>query len=52
MTLQPGNVGACALIPVAIKANESLRKNARVRDGVAWESIRAAAGPLPRCFPR
>ena len=41
MSLQLGDVEATALIPVAIKANETLRKNPRVRDDVAVEIIKA-----------
>ena len=40
MTLQLGDVQTTALIPVAIKANETLRKNARIKDDVAVEIIR------------
>lgn len=40
MTLELGDVQTTALIPVAIKANETLRKNARLRDDVAVQIIR------------
>ena len=40
MTLELGDVETTALIPVAIKASETLRKNARVKDDVAVEIIR------------
>ncbi len=40
MTISLGDVETTALIPVAIKANESLRKNPRVRDEVAVEMIK------------
>ena len=40
MTLKLGDVETTALIPVAIKASESLRKNPRVRDEVAVEMIK------------
>ncbi|MBQ3670876.1 MAG: class I SAM-dependent methyltransferase [Treponema sp.] len=39
MTLQLGDVQTTALIPVAIKANETRRKNARVKDDVAVQII-------------
>ena len=40
ITLQLGDVETTALIPVAIKANETLRKNPRVKDDTAVEIIR------------
>lgn len=40
MTLQLGDVESTAIIPVAIKANETLRKNPRVKDEVAVEIIK------------
>ena len=40
MTLQLGDVETTALIPVAIKANETLRKKPRVKDEVAVEIIK------------
>jgi methyltransferase (TIGR00027 family) len=40
ITLQLGDVETTALIPVAIKANETLRKNPRMKDEVAVEIIR------------
>ena len=40
MTISLGDVQTTALIPVAIKANETLRKNPRVRDEVAVEMIK------------
>ena len=40
MTISLGDVETTALIPVAIKASESLRKNPRVRDEVAVEMIK------------
>lgn len=40
MDLKLGDVQTTALIPVAVKANETLRKNPRVRDDVAVEIIR------------
>ena len=39
MTLQLGDVQTTALIPVAIKASETLRKNARIKDEVAVQII-------------
>lgn len=41
MELQLGDVQTTALIPLAIKANETMRKNARIRDHRAVEMIRA-----------
>ncbi len=41
MELKLGDVQTTALIPVAIKASESLRPNARVRDDVAVKMIEA-----------
>ena len=41
MDLKLGDVQTTALIPVAIKASESLRPNARVRDDVAVKMIEA-----------
>ena len=40
MTISLGDVETTALIPVAIKANETQRKNPRVRDEVAVEMIK------------
>ena len=40
MTINLGDVETTALIPVAIKARESLRKNPRVRDDVAVEMVK------------
>ena len=40
MTLQLGDVETTALIPLAIKANETLRKKPRVKDEVAVEIIK------------
>ena len=40
ITLQLGDVETTALIPVAIKANETLRKKPRVKDDTAVEIIR------------
>ena len=40
MTITLGDVQTTALIPVAIKASESLRKNARIHDDVAVEMIK------------
>lgn len=40
MDLKLGDVQTTALIPVAVKANETLRKNPRVRDDVAVEIVR------------
>ncbi len=40
MTLQLSDVESTALIPVAIKANETLRKNPRIKDEVAVEIIK------------
>ncbi|MCR5764575.1 MAG: class I SAM-dependent methyltransferase [Treponema sp.] len=40
MTINLGDVETTALIPVAIKASESLRKNPRVRDEIAVEMIK------------
>ena len=39
MTLELGDVQTTALIPVAIKASESLRKNARIKDDVAVKIV-------------
>lgn len=41
MNINLGDVETTALIPVAIKANETLRKNPRVRDEVAVEMIKS-----------
>ena len=41
MELQLGDVQTTALIPLAIKANETLRSNARIKDEKAVEIIRA-----------
>ena len=41
MELKLGDVQTTALIPLAIKANETLRKNARIKDKKAVEIIRA-----------
>ena len=40
MTISLGDVETTALIPVAIKASETSRKNPRVRDEVAVEMIK------------
>ena len=40
MTISLGDVETTALIPVAIKANETLRKNPRVKDEIAVEMIK------------
>ncbi len=40
MTLQLGDVETTALIPVAIRASETLRKNARIHDDIAVQIIR------------
>ena len=40
MTLQLGDVETTALIPVAIKANETLRRKPRIKDEVAVEIIK------------
>ena len=40
MNIALGDVETTALIPVAIKANETLRKNPRIRDEVAVEMIK------------
>ncbi len=51
MTLQLGDVQTTALIPVAIKANETLRKKPRVRDEVAVSIIKKLGidtGPLDK----
>ena len=40
MTIALGDVQTTALIPVAVKANETLRKNPRVKDEVAVELIK------------
>ncbi len=40
MDLKLGDVQTTALIPVAVKANESMRKNARIYDDVAVEIVR------------
>ena len=39
ITLKLGDVETTALIPVAIKANESLRPNARIYDEVAVKMV-------------
>ena len=39
MTLTLGDVQETAFIPVAIKANESLRKNARIKDDIAVKIV-------------
>ena len=39
ISLKLGDVETTALIPVAIKASESLRKNARVYDDVAVKMV-------------
>ena len=41
MELKLGDVQTTAIIPLAIKANETLRKNARIKDNKAVEIIRA-----------
>ena len=41
MNLKLGDVQTTALIPLAVKANETLRKHARIRDQKAVEIIRA-----------
>ena len=41
MDLQLGDVQTTALIPLAIKANETMRKNARIKDEKAVEIIKA-----------
>lgn len=43
MDLQLGDVQETALIPLAIRANETKRKNARIHDGKAVEIIKALA---------
>ncbi|MBQ9622279.1 MAG: class I SAM-dependent methyltransferase, partial [Treponema sp.] len=40
MTISLGDVETTALIPVAIKANETLRKNPRAKDEIAVEMIK------------
>ena len=40
MELKLGDVQTTALIPLAVKANETLRKNARIKDTKAVEIIR------------
>ncbi len=40
MNLQLGDVQTTALIPLAVKADETLRKNPRIRDSKAVEIIR------------
>ena len=39
MNLQLGDVEETALIPLAVRANETKRKNARIQDGKAVEII-------------
>ena len=46
MELKLGDVQTTALIPLAVKANETMRDNARIRDDKAVEIIKA----LPCCF--
>ncbi|WP_294413768.1 class I SAM-dependent methyltransferase [uncultured Ruminococcus sp.] len=41
MELRLGDVQTTALIPLAVKANETLRKNARIKDNKAVEIIKA-----------
>lgn len=41
MELRLGDVQTTALIPLAVKANETLRKNARIKDNKAVEIIRS-----------
>ena len=41
MELRLGDVQTTALIPLAVKANETLRKNARIKDRKAVEIIKA-----------
>ena len=41
MELKLGDVQTTALIPLAVKANETLRKNARIKDPKAVEIIKA-----------
>ena len=41
MELKLGDVQTTALIPLAVKANETKRKNARIRDQKAVEIIKA-----------
>ena len=41
MELKLGDVQTTALIPLAVKANETLRKNARIKDRKAVEIIKA-----------
>lgn len=41
MELKLGDVQTTALIPLAVKANETMRKNARIRDRKAVEIIQA-----------
>jgi len=50
MTLQLGDVQTTALIPVAIKASETLRKNARIKDDVAVEIVRHLEMDTKRCL--
>lgn len=40
MELKLGDVQTTALIPLSVKANETLRKNARIKDNKAVEIIR------------
>lgn len=41
MELKLGDVQTTALIPIEVKANETLRKNARIKDRKAVEIIKA-----------
>ena len=41
MELKLGDVQTTALIPLAVKANETMRKNARIKDSKAVEIIKA-----------
>lgn len=41
MELKLGDVQTTALIPLAVKANETMRANARIRDDKAVEIIKA-----------
>lgn len=58
MELKLGDVQTTALIPLAVKANETMRDNARIRDDKAVEIIKAlkrrntvyAGSFLPCCF--
>ena len=44
MELKLGDIQTTALIPLAVKANETLRKNARIKDRKAVEKLISQMG--------